>query len=174
MEPFLTLLEQESTVVFAGAMVLVVLLCVMLVVVVSILRVKSYKNRFLHAQLDQKAQEKALVTLEESFDALYAQYRLDQEALKAYGRLQEKMQTKEQELLALKERLYSVEIENQSYKEDNNRGEIRYKEALEKIALLEERVAYLTEENTRLQVNNKRLFQKIESGMMSQMRERKR
>ena len=64
MDELVTKIGSDSTLMFVGAMALVVLLFIVLVVVVSSMRVKTYKDRFINIQIDNQEKEKLIAELQ--------------------------------------------------------------------------------------------------------------
>jgi len=152
----------DTTWMFVGAIALVVLLFVVLVVVVSSMRVKSYKTHFINAQIDNQEKAKKITQLQRDLQSLKAQHE------KALQQLKQFEQTKE--ILAQSKEAYEKllhehgDLEKQYRQIEAKLGQLTqtHDTVQESRRQLEERCDALAEENNKLRVNNARLLRKLE------------
>jgi septal ring factor EnvC (AmiA/AmiB activator) len=155
--------SSDSTWMFVGAMAMAVLLFVVLVVVVSSMRVKGYKDRFVNVQIDNHEKSEEIAALQHELQGLKSQHARQSEALKEFAQTRENLQSTRKELGALRAAYQKLEnLENQTRTKLENTEEMLAILQQEHHAL-KERFDLLTEENSKLRVNNARLLMKLDN-----------
>jgi TolA-binding protein len=153
----------DSTLMFIGAMALVVLLFIVLVVVVSSMRVKSYKERFVNVQIDNQEKSEEIAILQRELQGLKSQNEKQREELRQFAETKERLQSTRKELESLRathQKLETLQSQTRAKLEDT---EAMLAALRQEHKALQERFDLLAEENGKLRVNNGRLLMKLES-----------
>jgi len=158
----LAVIQNDSTLMFIGGIALAVLLAIVLVVVVSSLRVKSYKDRFKNLLLENKEKSEYITKIEkelqehklketknrielaqfdETKNTLY-------EANEAHTNLKKSFDENKKELSQVKTKLEDAEARDIALKKEHKD--------------LQERFEVSNDENIKHRVNNGRLLTKLE------------
>jgi len=153
----------NPTLMLIAAIGLGVGLFIVLVVVISSMRVSSYKERFLNVQYDNKAKSILIDSIQEELQALLIKNVQNEEDLVQFSRTQKKLNTTVEMLSEIQEINSDLTTLNTQTKvkleSTQNMNEKLLKEYEELVA----RLKLLTEEKSKLSVNNTRLLMKLES-----------
>jgi len=153
----------NPTLMLIAAIGLGVGLFIVLVVVISSMRVSSYKERFLNVQYDNKAKSILIDSIQEELQALLIKNVQNEEDLVQFSRTQKKLNTTVEMLSEIQEINSDLTTLNTQTKvkleSTQNMNEKLLKEYEELVA----RLKLLTEEKSKLSVNNIRLLMKLES-----------
>jgi uncharacterized protein (DUF3084 family) len=163
MEALISKVEGDSTLMFLVAMAVVILLFIVLVVVVSAMRVKSYKDRFINAQIDNHAKQKQIDTLQERVEALNIQNAKDAQELAHFGQTKEKLEKSEKHLADVQnQRNELAKLQSQTQANLQNYKEM-YTQLQEEHASMVKRYDEMQDDINKLRVNNARLLMKLET-----------
>lgn len=156
-------LSSDPTWMFIGAMALVVLLFIVLVVVVSSMRVKSYKERFVNVQIDNEAKAKEISELQRELQALKIQNAKQSQELQQFAQIREDLLSTQTELEALRKRYHELEKLQSQTDAKLEHTEALYAKLQEEHRTFQERFDTISEENSKLRINNARLLMKLET-----------
>ncbi len=148
---------------FMGGLALAILLFIVLVVVVSAMRVKTYKDRFLDVASDNTDKTETIAALESERKALKSKNAHNEQTLKEFAHTKEVLKTTNDTLLALQE--------NYAKREEELAQTLARLETLQTMhqSLTQEHIAFkeqydaLQEDINRLRTNNARLLMKLQS-----------
>ncbi|WP_295420809.1 hypothetical protein [Sulfurovum sp.] len=171
MDELVTKIGSDSTFMFIGAMVLVILLFIVLVVVVSSMRVKTYKDRFINVQIDNLEKEKLIAQLQKELQALKIKNAQNEQELHQFAQVREKLSLTEEALRVSQKEANELEKLQSQTKAKLENMENMYENLQSEHTRLQERFDNLNEENSKLRVNNARLLMKLEKeeGLVSQV-----
>lgn len=148
---------------FMGGLALAILLFIVLVVVVSAMRVKTYKDRFLDVASDNTDKTETIAALESERKALKSKNAHNEQTLKEFAHTKEVLQATQASLLALQENYATLEKElAQTLARFETLQTMHHTLTQEHIAFKEQYDA-LQEDNNRLRTNNARLLMKLQS-----------
>ena len=163
MDHWISRLSSDTTWMFIGAMALVILLFIVLVVVVSGMRVKSYKTHFINVQIDNEAKAEEIAELQRELQALKIQNVKQSQELQQFTQTREDLLSTRAELEQLRKRYHELEKLQSHIEAKLSYTETLHNELQDAYRALEERFHTLTEENGKLHINNARLLMKLES-----------
>ena len=163
MDELVTKIGSDSTLMFVGAMALVVLLFIVLVVVVSSMRVKTYKDRFINIQIDNQEKEKLIAELQKELQVLKVKNAKNEQELQQFAQIKEKLSVTEEGLKVSQKEAHELEKLQSQTKAKLENKESMYETLQSEHTALGERLEGLNEENSKLRVNNARLLMKLET-----------
>ncbi len=163
MDELIAKIGNDSTLMFTGAISLVVLLFIVLVVVVSSMRVKTYKERFLNVQIDNQEKEKLIAELQKELQVLKIKNAQNEQELQQFAQTKEKLGLTEEALQVSQKEANAFEKLQSQTKEKFEHTENMYEKLQSEHKSLQERLESLNEENSKLRVNNARLLMKLET-----------
>ncbi len=163
MNEWIAKLSSDPTWMFIGAMALVVLLFIVLVVVVSSMRVKSYKERFVNVQIDNEAKAKEITELQRELQALKIQNAKQSQELQQFAQTREDLLSTQTELETLRKRYHELEKLQSQTDAKLEHTETLYAKLQEEHRTFQERFDTISEENSKLRINNARLLMKLET-----------
>lgn len=163
MNELVTKVSSDSTLMFVMAIALVVLLFVVLVVVVSSMRVKSYKDKFINLQIDHHEKKKQIATLQKELQQVNIKNAQNEQELQQFAQTKEKLGHIESVLGTLQKEHGELEkLQSQTHAQFENVQHM-YDTIVQEHKLLQERFEQLTEDNSKLRINNARLLMKLET-----------
>ncbi len=163
MDELIAKIGNDSTLMFTGAISLVVLLFIVLVVVVSSMRVKTYKERFLNVQIDNQEKEKLIAELQKELQVLKIKNAQNEQELQQFAQTREKLGLTEEALQVSQKEANAFEKLQSQTKAKFEHTENMYEKLQSEHKSLQERLESLNEENSKLRVNNARLLMKLET-----------
>ncbi len=163
MDELIAKIGNDSTLMFTGAISLVVLLFIVLVVVVSSMRVKTYKERFLNVQIDNQEKEKLIAELQKELQVLKIKNAQNEQELQQFAQTKEKLGLTEEALQVSQREANAFEKLQSQTKSKFEHTENMYEKLQSEHKSLQERLESLNEENSKLRVNNARLLMKLET-----------
>jgi len=163
MDELIAKVGSDSTLMFIGAISLVVLLFIVLVVVVSSMRVKSYKDRFVNVQIDNQEKEKLIAEHQKELQVLKIKNAQNEQELQQFSQTREKLNLTEESLKILQKEANELEKLQSQTKAKLENKENMYEKLQSEHTALGERFESLNEENSKLRVNNARLLMKLET-----------
>jgi DNA recombination protein RmuC len=163
MNELVTKIGSDSTLMFMGAIALVILLFIVLVVVVSSMRVKSYKDRFLNLQIDNKEKEKLISELQKELQVFKIKDAQNEQELQQFAHTKENLLHTETTLAGFQKEHNELEkLQSQTHAKFENVQNM-YENVLKEHKHLQERYEQLTEDNSKLRINSARLLVKLET-----------
>ena len=163
MQEWITKFSSDPTWMFIGAMALVILLFIVLVVVVSSMRVKGYKDRFINVQIDNEAKAKEITELQRGLQNLKDQNAKQRHELQAFAQTKESLLTTQKDLEELRRVHGELEKLHSRTEAKLEHTEKAHEQLQEEYHSFQERLDALEEENSKLRVNNARLLTKLET-----------
>lgn len=148
---------------FMAGLALAILLFIVLVVVVSAMRVKTYRDRFSDISLDNTDKSEAILTLEEELKALKATNDHNEQILKEFAKTKEMLKTTQETLLGLQENYTLLEKEFSQAQNQLLALQNTYEDATKEHLILKAQYGTLQEDSNRLRINNSRLLMKLQS-----------
>ena len=163
MNELLCKIGEDSNYMLAAAMALVLLLFIVLIVVITSMRVKGYKDRFINTQIDNQEKEAKIIELQKELEALKITKAQNEHELQLFGQTKEKLAQTEEHLSTLQKS--SNELEKLQGQTESKFDHIqdKYDNLSEEHKLLQSRIESLQEDNSKLHINNARLLIKLET-----------
>lgn len=159
----LEVIQGDPVLMFIASISFVVLLFIMLVVVVSAMRVKVYKNRFKNLLLTNKEQEEHISKIEKELQTYKIKDTQNKQALAQFDDTKSTLKTANESYLSLQSTHDANEKELAQNKAQLKQVEEKF-QALEKEHKdLIERFDVIFEENTKYRTSNARLLTKLET-----------
>jgi DNA recombination protein RmuC len=163
MDELVTKIGSDSILMFVMAIAFVVLLFIVLVVVVSSMRVKSYKDRSINLQIDNQEKEKLISTLQKELQTFKIKNAQNEQELQQFEETKKKLSSIDMSLLTFQKEHSELEkLQSQTYAKFENIQNI-YENLLKEHKILQERFEQLTEDNSKQRINNARLLMKLET-----------
>ena len=153
----------DSTYMFAAAMALVVLLFIVLLVVITSMRVKAYKDRFINTQIDNKDKEMQIFDLQNELQNAKIVNAKNTQELQFFAQTREKLVLTEESFHTLQKSSNELEKLQGKTQAKLEHTEEKLESLIELHRLLQERFDSLHEDNSKLHINNARLLMKLES-----------
>jgi len=163
MDDFLCKLNDDSSFMVMVAIAVVILLFVVLMVVISSMRIKGYKDKFLNIEIDNQEKDVLIVKLQEELKDLQIRNAKNEQELQLFAHTKEQLLETTNKLEVLQKS--SIELEKL---QGETKSELDHTlNALGKITeentTIKEKFEAMHEDNTKLHVNNARLLMKLES-----------
>ena len=163
MNDLLCKIGSDSNYMLAAAMALVLLLFIVLMVVITSMRVKTYKDRFINTQIDNHEKEAQIMELQSELQALKIKEAQNEQELQLFSETKEKLAHTEEGLSALQKSFNELEKLQGQTQSKFEHIEDKHDNLLEEHKLLQERLESLQEDNSKLHINNARLLMKLET-----------
>jgi len=148
---------------FMAGLALAILLFIVLVVVVSAMRVKTYRDRFLDISLDNTDKTETILTLEEELEALKVTNDHNEQTLKEFAKTKEILKATQETLLGLQENFVLLEKEFSQTQNQLSTLQNTHEDATKEQLILRGQYDTLQEDTNRLRINNSRLLMKLQS-----------
>ncbi|MEA1879609.1 MAG: hypothetical protein U9N11_03075 [Campylobacterota bacterium] len=165
LQEIITMVENDATLMFIGAIAIAVLIFIVMLVVISAMRVKVYKDRFVQMQAIAKHRADSISLQEVEMHAVKTKNETQEKALVEFSQTKESLhditithQKLETEFYAQEKFLGTTQVSLEKEKS-------LHQQALDDFKKLNEHTEKLTEENTRFRTNNARLVLKLESAV---------
>ena len=164
----------DSTYMFLAAMALVLTLFIVLLVVITSMRIKTYKDRFVNIQIDNKEKEDQISNLQSELQSVKIQNAKNTQELELFAQTKEKLAATEETLKLLQQSSNELEKLQGQTKSKLEYTEEKLESLTEAHKLLQERFESIQEENSKLHINNARLLIKLETeaSLISQKRKK--
>lgn len=156
-------MESDFTWTFMAGLALAILLFIVLVVVVSAMRVKTYKDRFVDVSLDNTEKTDTIAALENELKALKIKNAHNEQTLKAFAQTKELLKTTDDALLALQQNYATLENELAQTITRFETLQAMHQTLTQEHFIFKEQYDALQEDNNRLRTNNARLLMKLQS-----------
>ncbi len=155
-------LNSNPTLMFIGAIALVVGLFIVLVVVISSMRVRTYREKFIDVQEDNHEKSLLITNLEKQLEELQIKNRQNTYNMKQYIEIKERFHATEATLMdAIKVNDALKDLQAQT-KSELESTQSMHQQLFQEYEALEEHLKVLTDEKNKLLVNNARLLMKLE------------
>ena len=174
MQDLLSEIQNDPTLMFISVIALVVLLIIALVVVVSSMRVKTYKDRFINMREDNNDKAERISSLEKELQEYKIRNASNKQELEQFSETKNVLNSTKESLLSTEKEFTELEKEQSQLTMKFENTQAMYDNLLDEHKTLQERTEHLQEENSKLRINNARLLMKLETGEMfaSQLNQR--
>lgn len=163
MEDIICKVGSDPNYTFIAAIALVILLFIVLLVVITSMRIKTYKDRFINTQIDNQEKEAQIADLQNELQALKITNAQNEQSLQSFAETRSKLAETEESLQKLQKAHNELEkLQGQTLSKLEHTTD-KYDELHENHLSLQERFDTLQEENSKLHINNARLLMKLES-----------
>jgi len=163
MDELITKIQGDSTLMLMAIIAVVVLLVIVLTIVVSAMRVKTYKDRWWNVTVDNKEKAEYISAIERELQAYKIKNASNAQELSQFADTKERLKTAQEEFYALQKNFNEREKELSQLKAKLESAEGMYETLSNAYKELQERNESLLEDNSRYRVNNARLLMKLES-----------
>lgn len=163
MQETLTAIQDDSTLMLIGGVAIAVLLAIVLVIVVSAMRVKIYKDRFWNLQVDNKEKAEHISKVEKELQEYKIKDAKNQQELAQFDETKTTLKTANESYLLLQNSFNESEKELSQTKAKLEAIEGMHKSLTDEQKNLQERFETMLEENAKYRTNNTRLLMKLES-----------
>ena len=163
MNELITKIQDDSTLMLMAIIAVVVLLVIVLTMVVSAMRVKTYKDRFWNIQVDNTEKAEYITAIERELQAYKIKDAKNQQELAQFMETKVLLQTTQENFTALQKNFNELEKELSQIKAKLESAESIYATLLFEHKELKERNHEVLENNSKYRTNNARLLMKLES-----------
>ncbi len=174
MQDLLSKIQNDPTLMFISVIALVVLLIIALVVVVSSMRVKIYKDRFINVREDNNDKAERISSLEKELQEYKIRNASNKQELEQFSETKNILNSTKELLSTTEKEFTELEKEQSQVTMKFENTQAMYDNLLDEHKALQDRTEQRQEENSKLRISNARLLMKLETGEMfaSQLNER--
>ncbi|MCD6212220.1 MAG: hypothetical protein J7J02_04470 [Sulfurovum sp.] len=174
MQELLSEIQNNPTLMFISVIALVVLLIIALVVVVSSMRVKTYKDRFINVREDNNDKAERISSLEKELQEYKIKNASNTQELEQFSETKNVLNSTKESLTATQKEFNDLEKEQSQLITKLENLQAMYDNLLNEHKTLQDRTEHMQEENSKIRINNARLLVKLETGEMfaSQLKQR--
>ncbi len=166
MQDLLSKIQNDPTLMFISVIALVVLLIIALVVVVSSMRVKIYKDRFINVREDNNDKSERISSLEKELQEYKIKNASNEQELQQFSETKDVLNSTKESLSTTQKEFIELEKEQNQLSTKLENIQAMYDNLLDEHKTLQERTEHLQEDNSKLRINNARLLMKVETGEM--------
>ena len=163
MNELITKIQGDSTMMLMAIIAVVVLLVIVLTIVVSAMRVKTYKDRWWNVTVDNKEKAEYISAIERELQAYKIKNASNAQELSQFADTKERLKSAQEEFYALQKNFNELEKELSQLRAKLESAEGMYETLSNAHRELQERNESLLEDNSRYRTNNARLLMKLES-----------
>jgi DNA recombination protein RmuC len=163
MNELITKIQGDSTLMLMAIIAVVVLLVIVLTIVVSAMRVKTYKDRWWNVTVDNKEKAEYISAIERELQAYKIKDASNTQELSQFADTKERLKTVQEEFYALQKNFNEREKELSQIKAKLESAEGMYETLTNAHRELQERNESILEDNSRYRTNNARLLMKLET-----------
>jgi len=163
MNELITKIQGDSTMMLMAIIAVVVLLVIVLTIVVSAMRVKTYKDRWWNVTVDNEEKSEYIVALEKELQSLKIKNAHDTQELSLFAETKEKLRVKQEEFSILQKNFNEREKELSQLTAKLESAEMIYIRLSEEHKELKVRFDEVVENNAKYRTNNARLLMKLET-----------
>ncbi|MBA1421064.1 MAG: DNA recombination protein RmuC [Epsilonproteobacteria bacterium] len=163
MNELITKIQGDSTMMLMAIIAVVVLLVIVLTIVVSAMRVKTYKDRWWNVTVDNKEKSEYISAIERELQAYKIKNASNAQELSQFADTKERLKTSQEEFYALQKNFNELEKELSQLRAKLESAQGMYETLSDAHKELQERNESLLEDNSRYRTNNARLLMKLES-----------
>jgi DNA recombination protein RmuC len=163
MQDLLVEIQNNSTLMLIAGIALVVLLIIALVIVVSSMRVKTYKDRFIHVREDNHEKAEQISSLEKELQEYKIKNASNEQELQQFAETKELLTNTKESLSTRHKEFTDLKKEQSQLTIKFENIQAMYDNLLNEHKTLQERTEQLQEENSKLRINNARLLMKLET-----------
>ena len=175
MQETLAVIQNDSTLMLIGGISIAVLLAIVLVVVVSAMRVKVYKDRFKNLLFENKEKAEHITKIEKELQEYKIKDAKNKQELAQFDETKTTLKTANASYLSLQTQFNENEKELSQIKAKLEAKEGLHDSLNKEHEALKERFDVVAEENTKYRTTNARLLMKLENEerFMQTMKEKK-
>jgi len=163
MQDLLLEIQNDPTLMFISVIALVVLLTIALIVVVSSMRVKTYKDRFISVAEDNDEKAEQISSLEKELQEYKIKNASNEQELQQFSETKDLLKNTKESLSTTQKEFTDLEKEQSQLTTKFENIQARYDHLADEHKTLHERTEQLQEENSKLRINNARLLMKLET-----------
>ncbi len=163
MNELIAKIQSDSTMMLMAIIAVVVLLVIVLTIVVSAMRVKTYKDRWWNVTVDNKEKAEYISAIERELQAYKIKNASNAQELSQFADTKERLKTAQDEFYILQKNFNELEKELSQLRAKLESAEGMYETLSHAHKELQERNESLLEDNSRYRTNNARLLMKLES-----------
>ncbi|HIP28060.1 MAG TPA: hypothetical protein EYG82_02675 [Sulfurovum sp.] len=171
MQETLTTIQNDSSMVLIAGIALVVLLAIVLVVVVSSMRVKGYKDRFQNLLIEIKEKSTYINSLEKEAEVSSVEQAKNKKELLLFDETKQTLVKSKDKHKALQKEFDGTKKESNKVKTTLKSLKIKHETLIKSHENLEEKLEISLEENNKLKANNARLLSKLEKEVAKALEE---
>ncbi len=168
-------MQNDSTMMLVGGVAIAILLAIVLVIVVSTMRVISYKNRFKNLLIENKEKATYITELENELQVYKIKDKKNKQDLAQFDDTKKKLKDANDMYRSLQNKFAQNEKELEQSKKMLKAKEEQYDALVQEYESATERYSEALEENTKYRTTNARLLMKLENEerFMKTMKEKK-
>jgi len=163
MKDLIALIENDSTMMLIAGVALSVLLVIVLVVVVSYMRVKVYKDRFRTLLFENKEKSEHITKIEKELQTYKIKDAKNQQELSKFDETKKTLNSANDAYSSLQNKFNENEKELSQVKDQLEAKAGMYEELVKEHENFKERYDVALEENTKYRTTNARLLMKLEN-----------
>lgn len=163
MNELIAKIQGDPTLTLMAIIAVVVFLVIVLTIIVSAMRVKSYKDRFWNSEIDNKEKAAYITKIEKELQAYKIKNATNEELLKQFSETKKLLKATNEAHALLQKKYNEREKELSQTKAKLESTEGIYAHLLEEHKQLKERFDVLQENNAKYRTSNARLLMKLES-----------
>jgi len=156
-------IQGDPTLMLMAIIAVVVFLVIVLTVIVSAMRVKTYKDRFWNVQVDNKEKAEYITVIERELQAYKIRDAKNQQELAQFSETKETLKSTQEHFVTLQKNFNELEKELSQIKAKLEGAERIYENLVIEHQTLKENYDNLLEINSKYRTNNARLLMKLES-----------
>ncbi len=163
MDDLICKINSDSTYMVIVAIAIVILLFVVLMVVISSMRIKSYKDRFINTEIDNQEKEALIAKLQDELQNAKIRNAQNEQELQQFAQTKEKLKDTESKLEYLQTSGNALEKLQSETRTELDHTLNTLGKLTEEHRVLTEKFETVKEDNNKLHINNARLLTKLES-----------
>jgi len=163
MQDMLLEIQNNSALMLIAGIALVVLLVIVLVIVVSSMRVKTYKDRFVHVRDDNSEKAKHILNLETELQECKIKNASNEQELQQFSETKGLLGNTRESLSKTRKEFSDLEKDQSCLTTKFDNLQAMYDNLLNEHKSLQEQNVQLQEESSKLRINNARLLMKLET-----------
>lgn len=156
-------IQNDSTLMLIGGVAISVLLAVVLIIVVSAMRIKIYKNRFLNVQVENKEKSEYITKIEKELEGYRINSAKIKQELAQFSETKSTLKSANESYLAMQSNFNETKKELVQLKAKFETLDGMHTSLTSEHKDLQERTDVLLDENSKYRSNNARLLMKLET-----------
>jgi len=160
---FVSFIQDDTTLMLIGGIALAVLLAIVLVVVVSAMRIKVYKERFKNLLFETKDKVKYIRELEKDLEVYKIKDAKNEQELVHFSEIKTTLKTRNESHDSLQKSFNEIDKELSQTKAKLESSIEAYEKVVEEYAGSKKRFDEMQEENNKFRTTNARLLMKLEN-----------
>lgn len=157
------IIQNDSTLMLIGSVAVAVLLAIVLVIVVSAMRIRIYKNRFLNVKVENKEKSQHITKIEKELQEYKIRGAKNEQELEHFSETKNTLKSANESYLTMQSNFNEAEKELAQLKAKLEAFEGMHTSLASEHKNLQERTDALLDENSKYRSNNARLLMKLET-----------